>query len=150
MKCMKTTTMKGALMAILLGSVFFSCKKEESSKSECSISMIGLSGSYKLTALQYKSGATATPVDYLAFMDACEKDDILILKSNGTYSTNDAGTACTPPESSGGTWQVSGNTLTSDGNLNGTIARYDCKTLVYYVDNAIIAGDRLTFTMSKQ
>jgi len=39
--------------------------------------------------------------------------------------------------------------LTSDGTLNGTIASFDCKTLVYYIDNAITPGDRLTYTLEK-
>jgi hypothetical protein len=147
---MKTITMKWALMAITLGSMFFSCKKEKSSTSECSISMDGLSGSYKLTALQYKSNANAAPVDYFSYMDDCEKDDILILKNDGTYKVNDAGTVCTPSNAQNGSWLVSGNKLISDGILNGTVASYDCKTLVYYTENSIVAGDRLTFTMVKQ
>jgi len=142
--------MKWALMAITLGSMLISCKKEKSSTSDCSISMTGLSGSYKLTALQYKTSANASPIDYLAFMDDCEKDDILILKSDGTYNVNDVGTVCTPSNAQNGTWLVKGNTLTSDGVLNGTVASYDCKTLVYYTDNSIVPGDRLTFTMVKQ
>ena len=150
MKYMKTITMKWALIAITLGSMFFSCKKEKSSTSECAISMAGLSGSYKLTALHYKTSATAAPVDYLSYMDDCEKDDILILKNDGTYNVNDAGTVCTPSNVQNGTWLVKGNTLISDGKLNGTVASYDCKTLVYYTDNAIVARDRLTFTMVKQ
>jgi hypothetical protein len=147
---MKTITMKWALIAITSGSMLISCKKEKSSTSECSISLTGLSGSYKLTALQYKASANAPAVDYLAFMDDCEKDDILILKSDGTYNVNDVGTVCTPSNAQNGTWRVEGNTLTSDGELNGTVASYDCKTLVYYVDNSIVTGDRLTFTMTKQ
>jgi hypothetical protein len=147
---MQTITMKWALMAIALGSMLISCKKEKSSTSECSISLTGLSGSYKLTALQYKASANASPVDYLAFMDDCEKDDILILKNNGTYNVNDVGTVCTPSNAQNGTWKLNGNTLISDGILNGTVASYDCKTLVYYTDNSIVTGDRLTFTMIKQ
>jgi len=40
--------------------------------------------------------------------------------------------------------------LTSDGVLNGTIASYDCKTMIYYTENVIKPGDKLTFTMVKQ
>jgi hypothetical protein len=112
--------------------------------------MEGLSGSYKLTALQYKANANAAPADYFSYMDDCEKDNILTLKKDGTYNVNDAGTVCTPSDAQNGTWLVKGNTLTSDGTLNGTIASYDCKTLVYYIDNSIVQGDRLTFTMVKQ
>jgi hypothetical protein len=132
------------------GSLFFSCKKDDSKPAGCSISMTSLAGSYKLTALQYKSDASAAPVDYLQPMDDCEKDNILILKDDGTYVSDDAGTVCEPAEDTHGTWLVKGNTLTSDGVLNGTIASYDCKTMVYYTENAIKPGDRLTFTMVKQ
>jgi len=147
---MKTTTMKWAMTAMVTGSIFFSCKKEKSDPPGCSINVENLSGSYKLTALQYKATATAAPVDYLAFRDACEADDIIILRNNGTYEYNDAGTVCTPGGNEHGSWELKGNTLTSDGTLNGTIADYDCKTLTYYVENSIVAGDRLTFTMEKQ
>lgn len=142
--------MTWALIVMTSGSLFFSCKKEDSKPAECSISMTSLAGSYKLIALQYKSDASATPVDYLQSMDDCEKDNILILKDDGTYVSNDAGTVCTPAEDVRGTWLVKGNTLTSDGLLNGTIASYDGKTMVYYTKNAIKPGDRLTFTMVKQ
>lgn len=137
-------------MTAALNMMFISCKKENNNTPECKVNMTSLAGSYKLAALQYKSGATATPVDYLAYMDACEKDNILVLKSDGTYDSNDGGTVCSPSETSHGTWQVDGNTLTSDGTLNGTVASYDCSTLVYYIENSIKEGDRLTFTLVKQ
>ncbi len=142
--------MKWALMGIAAATILFSCKKEKSEPAGCSISMTGLAGAYKLTALEYKASAAAKPVDYLAAMEACEKDDIITLKSDGTYQYSDQGTVCTPVKNDQGTWQVKGNTLTSDGTLNGTVASYDCKTMVYYVENSIVAGDRLTFTMVKQ
>ncbi|WP_089916631.1 lipocalin-like domain-containing protein [Chitinophaga rupis] len=149
---MKTSTMKWFFMVMVSGSMLFSCKKEEENNSPaCGISLAGLSGSYKLTALQYRSGANATPQDYLASMDDCEKDNILVLNSDGTYDYKDMGTVCTDADNPAhGTWAVQGNTLTSDGVLNGTVASYDCKTMVYYIDNAIEKGDRLTYTMVKQ
>ena len=69
---------------------------------------------------------------------------------SGTYTEDDAGIVCAPSETADGTWQLHGHTLTSDGTLNGTVASFDCKTLVYYTDNAIKPGDRLTYTMEKQ
>lgn len=150
MKRMKVITLKWTLATMMLSGLIFSCKKENNNTPGCTVNMTSLSGSYKLVALQYKSSAAATSVDYLASMDACEKDNILILKSDGTYDSDDAGTVCSPSEASHGTWQVDGNTLTSDGTLNGTVASYDCKTLVYYVENSIKEGDRLTFTLMKQ
>jgi hypothetical protein len=142
--------MKKVLLVIVSGATLFGCKKEKANTSGCAIDVANLSGAYKLTALQYKSDANTAAVDYLAFLDDCEKDNILHLNSNGSYKEEDAGTVCTPSETSVGTWQLHGNTLTSDGTLNGTIVSFDCKTLVYFVDNAIQQGDRLTYTMEKQ
>jgi Lipocalin-like domain len=149
---MNTVKMKWALTALVVSTMIFSCKKDPVTPPEpdCSINMTNLSGAYKLTALTYKRNATATPVNYLDFMDACEKDDIVTLKSDGTYQYNDAGTVCTPNGSDNGTWSVTGNTINSDGTVNGTISSYDCKTLVYYAENINLPGDRFTFTMVKQ
>jgi hypothetical protein len=147
---MKTTILKWTLIAMTSGAIVLSCKKEKNDASQCSTSMTGLSGSYKFSGLQYKPDPSAAPVDYLAFMDDCEKDDILILKSDGTYDYNDAGTACNPNGTASGSWAVNGKTLTSDGIFNGTISSYDCTTLVFYTENAIKPGDRLTYTMVKQ
>lgn len=147
---MKATTLKRALLVIISGTVFFACKKEKATAPGCPVTKENISGAYKLTALQYKAGANTAPADYLALMDDCEKDNILKLKDDGTYTEDDAGTVCDPSETMQGTWQLHGNTLTSDGTLNGTIASFDCKTLVYYIDDALKPGDRLTYTMEKQ
>jgi hypothetical protein len=148
---MKSVNIKWVLTTLVFGStMLFSCKKDKPAEPDCSISLQNLSGSYKLTALQYKRSASATPVNYLDFMDDCEKDDVLVLKANGTYDYNDAGTVCSPSGTDNGTWSVNGNTINSDGTVNGTIASYDCKTLVYYAENVNLPGDKFTFTMVKQ
>lgn len=148
---MKTSKMKWALTALVFGStMLFSCKKEKTTEPDCSITMQNLSGSYKLTALKYKLNTTTPEMDYLPFMEACEKDDVVILKSNGTYDYNDAGTVCTPSGTDNGTWAVNGNTINSDGTINGTITSYDCKTLIYYAEGINVPGDKFTFTMVKQ
>jgi len=142
--------MKKSLILIVSGTVFFACRKEKTNAPGCPITVANISGAYKLTALQYKASANAASQDYLAYMDDCEKDDIISLKSDGTYKEEDAGAFCSPPNTAEGTWQLHGNTLTSDGRLNGTVAGFDCKTLVYYIENALKQGDRLTYTMEKQ
>ncbi|MDP4260766.1 MAG: lipocalin family protein [Bacteroidota bacterium] len=149
-KRMKVNFMKWALIAVTSGAMVLSCKKEKSNSTQCPTTMAGLSGSYKLTALQYKPGPSAAPVDYFASLDDCEKDDILILKSDGTYDYDDAGTVCNPDGTDHGNWRSDGNALISDGLFNGTIISYDCTTLVFYTQNAIKAGDKLTYTMVKQ
>lgn len=147
---MKTATMKSTLMVMVSSIVLFACKKEKDNSSGCPVTVNNLSGAYKLTALQYTASANAVPSDYLAYMDDCEKDDVINLKNDGTYKEDDAGTVCDPIKTAAGTWQLHGNMLTSDGRLNGTIASFNCKTLVYYIDNAIKPGDRLTYTLEKQ
>ncbi|MBV8252984.1 MAG: lipocalin family protein [Chitinophaga sp.] len=149
---MKTSAMKWALIALVSGSILYSCKKEDSkpNNNSCEVSVTNLTGNYKMTALQYKSSANATPIDYLAPMEDCEKDDILTLKKDGTYIFTDAGIVCKPDGNQQGTWKLEGKTLISDGILHGTVSSFDCKTLVYYVENSLISGDRMTFTLTKQ
>lgn len=147
---MNKTTMKSALLIFLTCTLFFSCKKEESSQPTCETTRAGLAGTYKLVSLQYKKNASAEPVEYMDFREPCEKDDLLTLKSDGTYQYNDAGTTCSPNGSDSGSWDVKNNLLSSDGDFNGNIKSYDCKTLVFYLDNAIQKGDQMTYTLVKQ
>jgi Lipocalin-like domain len=149
---MKPVITKAFLAALLVSSTLLSCKKEkEDPKPEpCSKTMNGIAGTYKLSSLKYKISPTAAEQDALIFLDACERDDILKLNANGTSSLQDAGIVCSPSGDDNGTWSVTGNTITSDGIVNGTISSYDCKTLVYYLENQVISGDRYTFTLTKQ
>lgn len=144
--------MRWALMAIMSGTMLFSCKKEDDNNSGCSRSVTGITGSYKLTALQYKASGDANPVDYMEFYDDCQKDDIIVLKSDGSYDYNDEGITCDPDPDrvDHGSWKVDGNTLIIDGYATGTITSYDCKALVFYAVDFIGKGDKLTFTMERQ
>ncbi|RAJ77397.1 lipocalin-like protein [Chitinophaga dinghuensis] len=154
LKFMKSASMKWALIALVSGSILYSCKKEDSqpnnNNNSCEVNVANLVGNYKVTALQYKASANATPVDFLAQMEDCEKDDILTLKTNGTYTFTDAGIVCKPDGNQEGTWKLEGKTLISDGILQGTVSSYNCKTLVYYVENSLADGDKFTFTLTKQ
>ena len=141
--------MKSALTIIGLTLLMASCKKDKPAE-DCSVSTSNLSGTYKLTALKYKASAAMPEQDYMLFMDDCEKDDLIKLNSNGTYNYTDAGVECSPSGSGNGTWSVNGNSLQSDGLLTGTISSYNCRDLVYYLENTYTAGDRLTFTMTRQ
>ncbi|NLU92439.1 lipocalin family protein [Chitinophaga sp. Ak27] len=149
---MTTITTKWALMVLVAGSLLFSCKKEKSSAPTptCSVNMVNISGTYKLTSLQYKSSTSTTPVEETDSWEPCEKDDIIILKSDGIYDFKDQGTVCNPSGNEHGTWALKGNTLTSNGILKGTITSFDCKTMVYVTENVLVQGDKYTFTMVKQ
>jgi hypothetical protein len=147
---MNSLKIKLAFTTLVLSSLFFSCKKEKTLETNCSINMQNLSGTYKLVAMQYKASPNTAEIDYLPFMDACEKDDDIILKPNGTYNYNDIGISCTPNESDNGVWALNGNLINSDGIMNGTIKSFDCKTLVFYLDDYNMQKDRITVTMAKK
>lgn len=134
---------------LMLAAIFISCKKERD-ENACALTTNNLSGTYLVTSLKYKPTSTSPEQDYLLLMPACSKDNLLQLKSDGTYRYIDQGIVCTPEDSGNGTWNVTGNQLESDGSLNGTIASYDCKVLVYYLEDTFTDGDRLTFTITKQ
>ncbi|SHL68248.1 Lipocalin-like domain-containing protein [Chitinophaga jiangningensis] len=140
-----------AVAALVCGTLFSSCKKEDSKPSNgCEISVTGLAGNYKLTGLQYRESAAKTPIDYLPFQDECEKDDLLTLKSDGTYNYKDLGIQCDPDGNDTGSWEIKNGNLVIDGIVHGTITAYDCKTLTFYIENTLVKGDRMTTIMTKQ
>lgn len=137
-------------MVLAALSLFFSCKKEDDKPTGCLINTANISGSYKLSALEYVSGTNVPPIDFMPFLDDCEKDDILTFGNNGIYHKSDAGTVCDPSSDDEGSWKLEGNTITMDGDAAGAIASFDCKTLVYYVENSLKQGDKMTITYIRQ
>lgn len=142
--------MKSMLATFALLSIFSACEKKDEIKKDCSVSTANVAGTYKISSLKYKASANVPEQDFLGFLEACEKDDLIRLNSNGTYVYTDAGVACSPSGSNNGTWSISGNTIQSDGLVNGKIKSFDCKLLVFEVDNAIVQGDQLTYTLTMQ
>ncbi len=119
--------MKTRFLISTLCIAFFSitsCKKS-SDPASCETTVANLSGAYKLTAEKLTVGSIEQ--DVLPTYDACELDDVMTLKTDGTYIHTDAGTTCGGDDS--GTWGVSGNTFTIDGET-GTIVSFDCHNLV--------------------
>jgi len=137
----KTTTL------VLVAVLFFACKPEKN----CVTNVTSISGAYKITAYTYRQTPTSPEQDYypILFPDACERDDELSFNANGTYQKTDAGTACTPPENDNGTWSLSANTITIDGDP-GPIESFDCKTLVISSADFLVTGDKLKITLVKK
>jgi len=144
------TLYKNKILFILLVSTvaMYSCKKEDS-RQDCNTTITTLSGTYKITALKYKASASSQEMDYLPFLDDCEKDNQVKLNANKTYHSIDAGMVCDPSSDSQGTWNLVGNKIESDGQIQGDIQSFDCTTLVVFSTNTIIPGDKLTFTFQK-
>jgi hypothetical protein len=141
--------MKFCIVTISLVTLLSSCEKDKV-EDKCMLTTDKLAGTYKLTEVKYKLSATLPEQDFLSLMEACEKDDLLILNSNGTYNYTDIGITCTPPGTITGTWSLNGNNLQSDGILEGEISSFDCNKVVYFIQNTNVQGDKLTFTMTKQ
>jgi hypothetical protein len=93
------------LTASVLG--LSSCKKDKNDIS--AVTVQNISGTYKLTAYTFKEG-NLPEENLLAMMDACEKDNPISFKSDGTYSIPDVGIVCTPPENFSSTWSLSNAT----------------------------------------
>jgi len=140
---------KQLLVVVMAVSLATACKKPQD-ETTCTVSTASLSGTYRLTALKYAMTPTSAEQDYMSLRENCERDDEIELKANGTYEYRDMGTSCSPNGTDNGTWSLTGNTLTSDGLMQGTISSYDCHTLVYYVSGVYVPGDKLVFTMVKQ
>ena len=126
-----------------------SCSKDKDKS--CKLDAASLSGSYRVTGAKYKANALATETDYYSqlYADACERDDIVTLNSNGTYTFTDAGVKCTPPGDDTGTWSFSGNTLTIDG-VAENVDNFNCSALTISASNIVNTGDKLTLTLTKQ
>ena len=140
--------MKKIIIFVFSVSLIASCKKD---KDTCNQDMAGMSATYRITAAPYKASPTAAEQDYYnqLFTDPCERDDLLILNSNGTYTYTDAGVKCVPPGDDTGTWSVNGNIFTIDGEAN-TIQSFDCSSLVFTEVDIFVSGDQLKLTLTRQ
>lgn len=140
--------MKKLIIVALAFTMFVSCDKD---KDTCNQDMAGISATYRITAVTYRQTPTGPEIDYYTtfFPDACDRDDFITLNANGTYTYTDAGTVCSPDNNRTGTWSVSGNTITVDGEA-GTILSFDCDFLVFGQNDIFVANDQLKLTMARQ
>jgi hypothetical protein len=140
--------MKKLILLVLLVSLFAACKKKDKT---CKPDMPGLSGSHRITAVTYKADASAAEQNYydILYPDACQKDDVVIFKSDGTYTFTDAGVQCTPASNDTGDWSVSSNTITIDGDPF-SIQSFNCSTLVILLEDFNVVGDQVKYTFTRQ
>jgi hypothetical protein len=142
--------MKKTTLFILSAVLLFSCKKDNEEPA-CTTNATSVSGSYKIASVTYKENAAAAEVDFytVIYAEPCERDDVLTFNANGTYQATDAGTVCTPAGGNSGTWSLSGNTITLDGDAS-TIESFDCKTLVVVTPDNLVIGDKVKLTLTRQ
>jgi hypothetical protein len=116
-----------AVSALALLLVINACSKSSGTSSARTVQ--NFSGSYNLTALTGSfSGVSINLYDSLP---ACDRDNVIQLNADLTAKFIDAGTVCTPPADSTGTWSLSTNTdtLYIAGSAS-YIKSWDGKTLV--------------------
>lgn len=135
-------------LATVLVIAFSSCKKDDPAPT-CNLDSNGILGGYKITSLLYKANAATPEIDLFALYDACEKDDILTMLANGTYTVTEGATACTPTNADSGTWSLSGTTLTLDGTNAGTVSNFSCSGFTITQSDAT-TGESTKITLVKQ
>lgn len=126
-----------------------SCKKKD--HPACVTDTTSIAGYYRITGATYKSSASATETDYftILFPDACQRDDVYIFKTDGSYQLKDAGNVCSPNGDDIGSWSVSGSTMMVDGDPSA-IKSFDCKNLVIVNSDILEVEDELKITLLKQ
>lgn len=140
--------MKKVLLA-LLAFVFITvgCKKDDDDGPP-EINRQNVAGNYRLNSIMAQVGAIPAQDVTDEFLEPCEKDDLLRLNANGTYTSQDDGVQCNPPsESSNGTWDVPSPTQFVLDTETYTLVKYDGSVLeVSYSDN--INGQQATITLN--
>lgn len=114
--------MKKVLLGMVVLAALASCKKDEK---KCDLNSTNILGSYKVTASVYKENNSTPEVNEFANWDACQKDDVTTLNSNGSAIATDAGTVCDPNGTYTSTWALVGDRLTIDGEV-ATVTSFDC------------------------
>ena len=84
-------------------------------------------------------------------LEACSKDDQVVLNKDLTVNFIDAGVKCTPPTDSSGTWRLSPNTDSIYiGDAGGKISSWDGTTLVIVEDTTIMSIPAVTTATFKK
>jgi hypothetical protein len=105
------------------------CQKNSSDNSDPnSITKEHLAGTYKLTSLKANLGGIDQDIMGQA-LQPCQQDDIYTLKTDLTYTIQDAGTQCSPTDDKSGTWNVPNQTTFVLDSKSYTLDKYDGKNL---------------------
>ncbi len=137
---------------LALGAVVLmaSCKKSSDSSS-CDVSLTAIAGSYKISKIEAVVAGTASDITNSS-LDACERDDIYVLKADKTVSYQDAGTVCSSNGTGNGSWDIVNGKLTLNVTGTGTdfadaTVSNNCSSIV--VEESIGNGSIRT-TLAKQ
>jgi hypothetical protein len=102
-----TTAMLVASFFVLSSS---KCKKDDpivKTKAE-----LITAAAWKITKVEARTSTAAPWVDYTSFLQACDKDNPTVIRSNATYEVNEGATKCSPTDPQiieVGTWVFENN-----------------------------------------
>ena len=133
-------------MAVVFAVALSSCKKDE--VKVCELNQSNLLGTYKPSALKYKASPSSPEEDLYLLLEACEKDDLVVLNSNNTFNYVDGGTQCVPAGDGTGSWTLSGNTFNIYGQIT-TVSSFTCSELIFTAPGPI-PGSIRTATWVRQ
>lgn len=105
--------MKKILFCAAAAALAFSSCKKSSGNEALAITKENLIGTYKMTAMTISINGIKQ--DGMSSFDPCEKDDLYVLKAGDAFDYTDAGTVCSPDGSYSGSWSLSSNVITVDG-----------------------------------
>jgi lipocalin-like protein len=147
---MKAIIIFPAILLLILSS----CKKDKDTDTNCDKTVAGIAGIYSVQKLELGVGGTF--IDITSQLDACEIDDKINLKADGTTLYQDLGTACSPSGNSSGTWSISSSGKMSIHDNGGSgdidtadITSFDCSTLVLTGSNSGSPGDQVRLTIKR-
>ncbi|MCP9749503.1 lipocalin family protein [Ferruginibacter sp. HRS2-29] len=145
--------MKRILLILSLAAfTFFGCSKsnDPAPGSGCELNETNLAGSYKITAITYKLSSSSPSIDIFEdYLEPCQRDDVYILQADKVLKYNDAGGSCDPPGSYTGVWNLSAGVVTIDGQAF-TVTNFTCNSITGTASNIQVAGDKATFTFTRQ
>lgn len=100
---MKQFTKKAALI-ILTGAIMAGCQKDDNNNSTgATKTELLTSGNWKITSDYYDpavdyNGDGQVENEVISFYSACDKDDLLIFKTNGTLTLDEGASKCDPSD----------------------------------------------------
>jgi hypothetical protein len=91
----KNTLFALALTGLSMALVSSKCKKDDTPAGPGKAEL--MAKTWRMTAKTVQIGS-GNPTDAFSVFGACEKDDLLVLRSNGTYEKNEGATKCAPTD----------------------------------------------------
>jgi hypothetical protein len=118
---------KALALLVLVSASFSACKKDKDDS--LAVTKENLAGTYKVASIKVKVTGIGEEDVTDSYLDACEKDDELVLKSDLQFNYVDAGTACSFNGSYESTWTLTDKKVAFD-DYEGTVDKLTSKEMI--------------------